>query len=112
MASSGCHQEIRDGRAVLVTSADEVIDLVGDLGVDACEPLHGPVLPEDGLSLLDAAVLEAVPFRVGADLDRLVVATAQPALGIRAALGPARAGRPRHGGRGPVAQAPRPPCQS
>ena len=87
MTSSGCHQEIRDGRAALVTSADEVIDLVGDLGVDACEPLHGPVLPDDGLSLLDAAVLEAVPFRAGADLDRLVVATAQTPLGIRAALG-------------------------
>ena len=87
MASSGCHQEIRDGRAALVTSAEEVIDLVGDLGADACEPLHGPVLSGDGLSLLDAAVLEAVPFRVGADLDRLVVATAQPAIGIRAALG-------------------------
>jgi DNA processing protein len=87
MASSGCHQEIRDGRAVLVTSAEEVIDLVGDLGADACEPLHGPVLPGDGLSLLDAAVLEAVPFRVGTDLDRLVVATAQPPLGVRSALG-------------------------
>ncbi len=87
MTSAGCHQEIREGRASLVTSADEVIDLVGDLGADACEPLHGPVLPEDGLSLLDAAVLEAVPFRAGADLDRLVVATAQPPLGIRAALG-------------------------
>jgi DNA processing protein len=87
MTSSGCHQEIRDGRAVLVTSADEVIDLVGDLGVDACEPLHGPVRPDDGLSLLDAAVLEAVPFGAGIDLDRLVVATAQTPLGIRAALG-------------------------
>jgi DNA processing protein len=87
MASSGCHQEIRDGRAVLVTSAEEVIDLVGDIGADACEPLHGPVLPGDELSLLDAAVLEAVPFRVGTDLDRLVVATAQPPMGIRSALG-------------------------
>ena len=87
MASSGCHQEIRDGRAALVTSAEEVIDLVGDLGDDACEPRHGPVRPGDDLSLLDAAVLEAVPFRVGTDLDRLVTATAQPPLGIRSALG-------------------------
>ncbi|MCU1538430.1 MAG: protecting protein DprA [Humibacillus sp.] len=87
MTSAGCHQEIRDLRAVLVTSADEVIDLVGELGVDACEPQHGPVLPSDALSLLDAAVLEAVPFRDGTDLDRLVVATAQSALGVRGALG-------------------------
>jgi DNA processing protein len=87
MTSAGCHQEIRDGRAVLVTSAEEVIDLVGDLGADACEPLHGPVQPSDGLSLLDAAVLEAVPYRVGTDLDRLVVATAQTPIGVRSALG-------------------------
>ena len=87
MASSGCHQEIRDGRAVLVTSVAEIIDLVGDIGADACEPLHGPVLPADGLPMLDAAVLEAVPFRVSTDLDRLVVATAQSPLGVRSALG-------------------------
>lgn len=87
MASAGCHQEIRNQRAVLVTSVDEIIDLVGDLGVDACEPVHGPVLPEDGLSLLDTAVLEAVPYRAGANLDRLVVATAQSPIGVRSALG-------------------------
>ncbi len=86
MASAGCHQEIRDARAVLVTSVDEVIDLVGDLGADACEPRRGPVRPGDELPPLDAAVLDAVPVRGGADLDRLVVATAQPPTGVRAAL--------------------------
>ena len=65
MTSAGCHQEIRDGRAVLVTSADEVIDLVGDLGDDACEPARGPVRPEDDLPPLDAVGPRgrALPFR-------------------------------------------------
>ena len=35
MMSSGCHQARRDGLAEIVTDVDEVIDLVGDLGVDA-----------------------------------------------------------------------------
>ena len=87
MTSAGCHQEIRDGRAVLVTSAEEVIDLVGDLGDDACEPGRGPVRPEDDLPPLDAAVLEVVPFRSGLTLDAVVRQVAHAPLAVRAALG-------------------------
>jgi DNA processing protein len=87
MTSAGCHQEIRDGRAVLVTSADEVIDLVGDLGDDACEPVRGPVRPEDDLPPLDASVLEVVPFRSGLTLDAVVRQVALAPLTVRAALG-------------------------
>lgn len=87
MTSSGCHQEIRDARAVLVTSAEEVVDLVGDLGDDACEPGRGPVLPEDDLPPLDASVLEVVPFRSGLTLDVIVRQVAQAPLLVRAALG-------------------------
>jgi DNA processing protein len=87
MTSAGCHQEIRDGRAVLVTSADEVIDLVGDLGDDACEPARGPVRPDDDLPPLDASVLEVVPFRSGLTLDAIVRQVAHAPLMVRAALG-------------------------
>jgi DNA processing protein len=87
MTSAGCHQEIRDGRAVLVTSADEVIDLMGDLGDDACEPARGPVRPEDDLPPLDASVLEVVPFRSGQTLDAIVRQVAHAPLMVRAALG-------------------------
>ena len=87
MTSAGCHQEIRDGRAVLVTSVDEVIDLVGDIGVDACEPSRGPARTEDDLSPLDAAVLDAVPFRSGLTLDVLARSAAHAPLTVRAALG-------------------------
>jgi DNA processing protein len=87
MTSAGCHQEVRDGRAVLVTSADEVIDLVGDIGDDTCEPARAPARPEDGLSPLDAAVLDAVPFRSGVTLDAVVRSAAHAPLTVRAALG-------------------------
>ncbi|GAA5024966.1 DNA-processing protein DprA [Terrabacter aeriphilus] len=87
MTSSGCHQEIRDQRAVLVTSAAEIVDLVGDIGDDACEPARGPAQPGDELPPVDAAVLEAVPFRAGVTLDALVLATALAPLIVRAALG-------------------------
>ncbi|EWT01508.1 DNA protecting protein DprA [Intrasporangium oryzae NRRL B-24470] len=86
MSSAGCHQEIRDGRATLVTSADEVIDLVGDLGQDACEPARGPVAAGDALLPRDAAVLEALPYRGGLDLERVVALTTLPPLIVRAAL--------------------------
>lgn len=86
MSSAGCHQEIRDGRAVLVTSADEVIDALGDLGADACEPQRGPVLLTDFLPPDDAAVLEAIPFRRPLDLDNIVRLTTRAPLVVRAAL--------------------------
>jgi DNA processing protein len=86
MTSAGCHQEIRDGKAVLVTSADEIIDLVGKLGVDACEPPRGVVLDRDRLDPTDAMVLDAVPFRAGVDLDTIVRLTTMAPLIVRAAL--------------------------
>lgn len=87
MTSAGCHQEIREERAVLVTSVDEVIDLVGDIGVDACEPARGPSRPEDDLPPVDTVVLDAVPFRSGLTLDAIVRSCAHAPLTVRAALG-------------------------
>lgn len=86
MASAGCHQEIRDGRAALVTSAEEIIDLVGDLGSDACEPAVGPLRATDALLPHDAAVLEVLPFRGGLALDRICVATTLSSTAVRASL--------------------------
>lgn len=86
MTSAGCHQEIRDERAVLVTSCDEVIDLVGDLGDDAATPLHGPVEPADALGPPDAAVYEALPYRDTLGLDGLAALTTLAPLTVRSAL--------------------------
>ncbi|GAA4595337.1 DNA-processing protein DprA [Planotetraspora phitsanulokensis] len=64
--SEGCHMLIRSGKAVCVTSSDEVIDLVGSLGADLAPERRGPSLPRDELNDETRRVLEAVPARGGA----------------------------------------------
>ncbi|MDN5765254.1 MAG: DNA-processing protein DprA [Humibacillus sp.] len=86
MLSAGCHEEIRSARAVLVTSVDEVIDLVGDLGVDACEPLRGESLVTDTLPIDDLAVFDAVPFARPVNLDTIALVTTLSPLAVRGCL--------------------------
>ncbi|TLQ43448.1 DNA-processing protein DprA [Streptomyces marianii] len=57
--SAGVHELLRTG-AVLVTDADEVVELVGDIG-DLAPARRGPVLPRDLLGPGCARVLEALP---------------------------------------------------
>ena len=61
--STGVHKELRDGTAVCVTSASEVLDTVGRMGDDAAEPERGPEHPRDHLDEPVRQVLEAVPLR-------------------------------------------------
>ena len=62
-ASTGPHLMIRNGQAVLVTSADEVLELISDFG-EATLPLdHGPSRATDELTETQLAVFEAVPAR-------------------------------------------------
>ncbi|MFI6645620.1 DNA-processing protein DprA [Streptomyces sp. NPDC050504] len=63
--SAGVHELLR-GDAVLVTDADEVVELVGDMGALAPDR-RGPVLPRDLLGPVAARVLEALPARGTAD---------------------------------------------
>lgn len=91
--SVGCHVLIREGRAVCVTSADEVIDLVGSIGTDLAPHPRGPVLPRDALNDETRRVLEAVPARGGTGPAAVAVAagvdltTALACLGGLAAAG-------------------------
>ena len=66
--SVGCHQALREdpGGVILVTRLAEVLDCVGQLGVDAAEPRRGPAHPRDHLDVTLLRVLEAVPVRPGA----------------------------------------------
>jgi DNA processing protein len=86
MMSAGCHQEIRNQRAVLVTSVEEVVDLVGDLGQDACDEPRAASTLVDRLAPDDRSVLDAVPYRRGAPLDTIAFDSALPALAVRSAL--------------------------
>ena len=63
--SAGCHDLLR-ADAVCVTRPAEVLELVGELGADAVEPLRGPATVRDGLSETVRRVLDAVPVRRGA----------------------------------------------
>ncbi len=71
--SVGCHELLRDEdlRAVLVTSAAQVIQAVGRIGDDLAPPMVGPSSPRDGLSDLAARVLDACPVRTGVSPERL-----------------------------------------
>jgi DNA processing protein len=63
--SAGVHELLR-GEGVLVTDADEIVELVGGIG-DLAPARRGPVLPRDLLAPVTARVLEALPGRTAAD---------------------------------------------
>jgi DNA processing protein len=71
--SVGCHQLLRDTEqgARLVTSAAEVVEVVGSLGTDLAEPPPRPGSPRDSLSDLARRVLDACPVRTGVPPERL-----------------------------------------
>ena len=87
MMSSGCHQARRDGLAEIVTDVDEVIDLVGDFGVDAAPRRSAEPLLADLLDPSDARVLASVPVRRAQSALDIAVTAAVPVAAVAAALG-------------------------
>ncbi|MFD3438251.1 DNA-processing protein DprA [Streptomyces sp. NPDC058685] len=67
--SGGVHELLR-GEAVLVTDADEVAELVGEIG-ELTPERRGPVLPRDMLDPLSARVLDALPASGPVDGGRI-----------------------------------------
>ena len=61
--SAGCHELLRTKGAHLVTDAADVLDIVGELGVDASPLRRGAVLPHDDLDELHLRVLEGLPVQ-------------------------------------------------
>ena len=70
-ASAGCHEWLRTKPVSLVTDGRDVLDLMGQLGVDAMDPrrLRSTVL--DLITDDDEALYSAVPVRDGADVTAL-----------------------------------------
>ena len=87
MMSAGCHQARRDGLAEIVTDVDEVIDLVGDFGIDAAPRRSADPLLTDLLDPHDAQVLASVPVRRALTTIDIAVAAAIPVSVTGAALG-------------------------
>ena len=59
--SQGVHQLIRVGAATLVTSGDDVLELLGDAGEHLVDEPRGRIRPRDRLSVRHQQVLDAVP---------------------------------------------------
>jgi DNA processing protein len=87
MMSAGCHQARRDGLAEIVTDVDEVIDLVGDFGIDAAPRRSADPVLTDLLDPHDAHVLASVPVRRAMTTIDIAVAAAIPVSVTGAALG-------------------------
>jgi DNA processing protein len=91
--SDGCHRLLREGKAVCVTTPEEMIELVGVMGDDLAPIPRGPALPIDSLSERTRRVLDAVPARISAGPATIAVAAgvdlnaAISALGSLAAAG-------------------------
>lgn len=64
--SAGVHRALRDG-ALLVSSVEEVVEAVGELGADLAPRASGPLEPRDGLDPVARRVLDALPPRRAAD---------------------------------------------
>lgn len=71
MASSGCHELLRQGAAVCVTDAAEAAELAGQIGVDTAPTPVGETRPGDDLGAAERAVLDALPVRSHATVDGL-----------------------------------------
>ncbi|MEP9364467.1 DNA-processing protein DprA [Nocardioides sp. CN2-186] len=59
--SAGVHQVIRSGAATLVTSGEEVLELLGAVGEHVLDQPRGKDRPRDALSHVQRRVLDAVP---------------------------------------------------
>lgn len=70
-ASGGVHQQIRKGAATLVTTGEEMLELVGSAGEHLVESPRGPVTVRDGLPVKQQQVLDAVPVASGAPVDSI-----------------------------------------
>ncbi|WP_036509464.1 DNA-processing protein DprA [Nocardioides sp. URHA0020] len=65
-SSAGVHQLIRTGAATLVTSGEDVLELLGAAGEHVLDIPRGKDRPRDALSHLQRRVLDAVPVSRGA----------------------------------------------
>lgn len=85
--SQGAHQLIRSGAATLVTSGQDVLELVAPAGVHLAEEPRGRERSRDRLSHKDRQVLDAVPVEQGVPTDSVARTAGIQLLAVSAALG-------------------------
>ncbi|MBD8045277.1 DNA-protecting protein DprA [Arthrobacter sp. Sa2BUA2] len=94
--SAGCHRLLRDGSAVCVTDAAEVVELSDPLGLPSAEPAGpgaGPIenrpdkrADHDGLAVEDILLLDALPLRTGSPVEKLAMVAGLGLPAVRAGL--------------------------
>ena len=84
--SQGVHQLIRSGAATLVTSGEEVLEVVGAAGEHLVEEPRGPSRPRDRLSHRDQQVLDAVPVSAAVHADSIARTAGLGLVEVRGAL--------------------------
>lgn len=87
MMSVGCHELIRSGVASLVSDAAEVVELVGEVGLDLAPVRRAPERPGDRLRPDDRRVFEALPRRGGLEPEELAVGAGLDPTTVRTTLG-------------------------
>ncbi|MGQ0467962.1 MAG: DNA-processing protein DprA [Sporichthyaceae bacterium] len=85
--SIGSNDLLRSRHALAVTRAAEVVEALGRIGEDLAPPHPRPARSRDHLPPEVRDVLEALPARGVADVDRLAVACGIAGEAVRAALG-------------------------
>jgi DNA processing protein len=84
--SQGVHELIRTGAASLVTSGDEVLEIVGEAGTHLATAPRAPSRPRDRVPPRDARVLAAVPLARPAPVDSIATTAGMALLDVQAAL--------------------------
>ena len=85
--SAGCHRLLRDGGAVCVTDAAEVAELASPSGTAMPEPRQGSAQVQDGLTLEDLILLDALPLRSTTSVEKLCAVAGLGQESVRAGLG-------------------------
>lgn len=84
--SAGVHHLVRTGGATLVTSGQDVLELVGSAGDHLVEDPRGPATSRDHLNLKQRQVLDAVPVACGAPADSIARVAGLGLLEVRSTL--------------------------
>ncbi|HVE64302.1 MAG TPA: DNA-processing protein DprA [Mycobacteriales bacterium] len=90
--SGGCHAMLREGGAVCVTGAADVLDVIGRFGDDAGVRPSGSAEQRDALGPEARLVLDATPVRAFVHPDRIAATAGLPALRVAALLNQMYAG--------------------
>ncbi|WP_455835765.1 DNA-processing protein DprA [Pseudarthrobacter siccitolerans] len=85
--SAGCHRLLRDGGAVCVTDAAEITELASPSGSGLPEQRHGGTEVQDGLTLEDLILLDALPLRSTTSVEKLCSVAGLGPEAVRAGLG-------------------------